>query len=546
VTRPHDPPDADGQLGAEIDGDRTQKPRLTGSTLRDLGVNTTILTIAAAVGQVFGVARELFVGSQMGVSAELDGLLIALVGPTVFAGLLGSGTAAALAPAYVSIQARAGREEALRFLGSLLTWIGIVAVALVALLILFPAPVVSIAGPGLDETGRASALRFIPLFAPILLMTSISGLLGVVLQLENRFREIALTSSVGPVVSMLVTVGLWTPLGLGAFAIGLVLNAAASLGVLILVVWRSGLLPPPSLALPRRDAADFLRHAGPLTVSALALQMNLVVDRAIASMLGVGSVSLLRYAENIVRLPLNTLGPAWSKVIYPALVRSSVDDASEPLGVAAHRAMRYVLALFVPIAIGTAALAPLIVGVAYERGAFDAADTRATATVLAGFAPLVALIMIQAILVGAHNTRRRGAFLMAAGFANALLNLVLDLFLGSLIGVAGVALASSITVTILLFAMARRLDNTEPEFMGRVLASVLVRTIIASAAAALPVALVVWASMGAGIGLRLGLLVTLPVVGLLVYVSVARRLGLNEPAIVTRTVWQTVTTRIRH
>ena len=307
---------------------------------------------------------------------------------------------------------------------------------------------------------------------------SISGLVTVVLQIESRFRAIAVAWLVGPLISLLVTVLLWDSLRLTAFALGLVLNAGATLLFLLGFAWRGGLLVRPALRASGHELVGFARHAAPLTVSASVLQFNLLADRAIASVIGVGAVSVLRYGESIIKLPLNTVSPAWSQVIYPSLVRLTRSDTEDRMGEAAHRSMRYVIALFVPLSVATAALAPLIVQVAYQRGAFTEADTAATAGVLAGFAGLIALTMIQAILVGAHNSRRRGVLLMSMGFTNAILNLIFDVVFGSLFGAAGVALSTSLTVAMVLVVMAWRLDRTEQAFGGRSIVGLLLRAIL--------------------------------------------------------------------
>ena len=126
-------------------------------------------------------------------------------------------------------------------------------------------------------------------------------------------------------------------------------------------------------------------------------------------------MSALRYAEGVIRIPMNAIGPAWSAAIYPALVRASLLGESRSLGEAAASAMRYVTVIFVPISVATAAMAPLIVEVAYVRGAFDERAAALTAGALAGFAPLLFLTMANSVLTGAHNARQRGVFLMCDG-----------------------------------------------------------------------------------------------------------------------------------
>ncbi len=72
--------------------------------------------------------------------------------------------------------------------------------------------------------------------------------------------------------------------------------------------------------------------------------------------------------------------------------------------------------------------------------------------------------MANSVLTGAHNARRRGVFLMPMGFLNAVLNAVFDVGLGLAIGVAGIALSTSLTVGFVQFIKAWRLGTLDEAF----------------------------------------------------------------------------------
>ena len=230
---------------------------------------------------------------------------------------------------------------------------------------------VEIAGPGLDEQARSAAIGFVPLLAPMLVFSAASGLMGATFQIHDRMRSIALAWMAGPLASMLITVLLWGNLGLSALALAMTAQQAVEVIVLVGLAIRFGIMPTITLRADRTESNRFLRHAMPLTISSSVLQLNLLTDRAVASLIEPGAVSALRYAEGVIRIPLNAIGPAWFAAIYPALVRASLIRGSSSFGQTAASALRYLTVIFVPIAIATAALSPVIVEVAYGRGAFD-------------------------------------------------------------------------------------------------------------------------------------------------------------------------------
>ena len=74
------------------------------------------------LGQVFTLLRELFVANEVGVSVDLDALLVASVFPIMISGLVSSGTTTAVVPAHAAAAQALGTREADRLLGATVTW----------------------------------------------------------------------------------------------------------------------------------------------------------------------------------------------------------------------------------------------------------------------------------------------------------------------------------------------------------------------------------------------------------------------------------------
>lgn len=504
---------------------------LTGPiSLRALGRAAGPLVFAGLVGQVFTIIRTLFVAARIGTAPALDALLVSLVLPIVVSGLLVSSLRTAIVPAYLEIARELNETHARRFVGVIVTWIALLGVAATALLVLIPEAAVGVSGPGLDEGSRSAAIRFMPLVAPILFLTAVSTMLGALCQVAGRFLPIALGLAIAPLASLLVTVGLWDPFGLDALALGLTLGAGVTLGLTVAYAARAGLLPPFALRANGRHLAGLLRHAVPLFAGSAVLQFNLLADRAVATLLSAGAVSALFYAGQIILLPIGSVAFAWQMVAYPSLVRAAQDGETGSLGAGATNAIRATMVVFTPIAVAAAALAPLLVGLAYRRGAFGVSSAELTVGAAAAFAPLLLWLMIQPILIGAHNARRHGTLLALGAVANAALTVVLNVVLGVALGVAGVALSTSVTMTVLLLYLARRLSSTEEGFALRPLLGVGGRALVASLVPGIPLAFVAWVWLPPLPPLEtVVLLVGLLLAGLGGYLATARLLGLEDP-----------------
>jgi putative peptidoglycan lipid II flippase len=504
-----------------------------------------LLAVGTITGQTFGLLRSLFVASAVGISSAFDAVLVAMVVPTVLAYWLTNATRVALVPAYMHIAHRSGEPEARRFLGGLLTYTALATGVAVVLVATFPAPSVAIAGPGLPPEARGLALGYVPILAPMLGFLAMSNLMIAVCQIGKTYVPVALASTLGPLAALVVTMLLWDQFGVTAFALGTTVNAAVTLLVLAGGALQRGLLPRPSLRIDRGELSSFARHALPMVVGSGVLQLNLISDRAIATLLSTGAVSALKFGQQIVSEPAAALSISWATVVYPAVVEASGPRSTTRMGAAMTIAVRYTLAIFVPITVATIALAPLVVSVVYGRGRFDSEAVRTTVTVVAAFAPMILLTMIQPVLTAAHNARRRGALMAATGIANAVLNVVLNVVFGSVLGPAGIALSSSVTLALLIVFLIGRVPRDEA-FQVRELVDAGGRALAASLIAGIPIAVFVWRLAGdTPTSTGLAILIFCSIAGGFGYVVLTRLFGLPEPMIVIGALGRRIRGRVR-
>ena len=525
------PDGIEAALGSE---DPTVPPPVQEASLRAVGRSAAILTGGTFAVQAIGILRELFIAAQVGLSRDLDALLIAMVLPTTLAGVLTSGIVTAMVPAYVEAREKGGRPLARRLSGAVLAWIGLAGIAVSVLLVVFANPIISIAGPGLDAASHDGAVQYLYVMAPVAFLAAVSGILYALCQAEDLFASIAIGSFVGTVTTFVIMLLLWGSLNLMALAVGTLIGQLVGVVILLVATARASAAPSLTLRSKGLELGAFLRHAAPLTLSSAILQVNVVFDRAIASLIAPGGVSALRYAEVLVRTPISAISPAWGSAMYPTLVRAA-RDRDNSLASTTSRSLRFAIGVFVPIAMLTAAVAPVAVAVAYGRGAFTPLDIDRTARVVAGFAPLIVVLMTSPVLAGAHNARRTGVVLLAGGITNVTTNVILDVVFGAWLGVAGIALASSVSTTIVAVFFAWRLASVDRAFTLRPIGRVLGLAVSAAAVPVAIVAAIAWSGVvPSGLLVELLALGLFGLLGLGGFVLVARLVGLEEPLVLIR------------
>ena len=491
-----------------------------------VGRSSFIVGAGFAGAQAVGLVRELWLAGHVGLSGTLDALLVAIGLTTLAAGIITGGASGALVPLYLESRKRQGLVEARRISGSVIAWLGLGGLAISLLVALIAPILISISGPGLSPENHDRATAYLRFLTPVMVISVITTMMKVVCQAEERFGSIALATIAGPAATVVTMLALWGPLEIDALVVGSIVGALASLAVYL---WATARVSATPIFRPTTDPRlrGLLRHAFPVTISGGILELRGIVDRAVATLLGPGSVSALRYAT-VLLTPLTQIGPAWSSVIYPRLVHLTLGGPENSLASWSERTLRAVSAVFVPIAALTAAVAPVAVFFAYGRGAFTPEALRLTAETLAAYTPLVVTLMMLPVLVGSLNARRRGGTLLLGGALNVILNIVLDLVLAWWLGAAGIALASSIAEVLVIAMFIRSIRRSSDAFVIRPIVRTIGLSLLAVGPFAGVIAILSWA--GGAPANTLTAFVTLGVygaIGVLGYVAVASAIGIS-------------------
>jgi putative peptidoglycan lipid II flippase len=216
-------------------------------------------------------------------------------------------------------------------------------------------------------------------------------------------------------------------------------------------------------------------------------QINVLLGGIIASMLGVGKISLLYYSDRLMEFPLGLFGIALATVTLPYLARQAANESFDEFADTLDWSMKLVLLIAVPAAIGLIVLAEPLVATIFYGGVFTGEDVRMTALALQAFAIGLIGFSYVKILAPAYFARedtrtpvRVGLIALAVNFA---LSVSLAWYL-TRIGFAGthagLALAISVAALLNAFLLYRGLRRDGVLRHGKGWASLLLRTAAAN------------------------------------------------------------------
>jgi putative peptidoglycan lipid II flippase len=184
-----------------------------------------------------------------------------------------------------------------------------------------------------------------------------------------------------------------------------------------------------------------------------------------------------------MQLPLGLFGVAIGSATLPAISRSAALGRMEEFGDTLRRSLSAVLFLTIPASVGLAVLGHSMVVTVFQWGRFTAADSRATALAMAGYAVGLAGYAAIKVLTPAFYALGDSRTPMLAAIGTVVVNLAIAWALVDVAALGHVALALSTSASalfssaVLVAVLRRRVASVE----GGALAGNVLRILIAAA-----------------------------------------------------------------
>lgn len=415
---------------------------------RSLGRVIGRLAPVSAAVQALSLLSSVVLAHVLGASAETDAYFIGLSAPVLVYAVVLAGVRLGAVPALTEVASASGRTELARVGGQLVSAV-VAAAALLSIVVTAAAytlvPLLLASDPELIDTSRTTALEL----APLGVFGALTGVLGAILAVRGVFAPALAAMAFEPLLKTALTLALGETIGIHALIAGNLLGSASAATLLWMVVRRCGIPLRPRR--PRNTV--FLRNCAalslPLLVSQAVLQMNPVVDRVMASGLGAGSVTAFELGVRLFLVPTGVLGAVLVGPIAATWASRKSEGGWEALRASVQRAVASVVAVAVPPIGVIFVLRGDLAAAIFAGGAFPANAVRDTAAVFG----MLALGLPAQVLVVAYATlfvvQKDAVFPMLMGLANVILNVGLNYALRPFLGVAGIALSTTITLSFL-------------------------------------------------------------------------------------------------
>lgn len=494
-----------------------------------------IVMFLILISRILGLIREQVVAFIFGQNWQTDVFTAAFTLPDLmYILLIAGGLNAAFIPVFTAYLARGKERE-----GWQMAWtffaLGLIFLVIftVAGAIFTPAltPLVAYAYQGRE---RALLIQLMRIMFPAVFFTALAGL-GMGIHKSYKSFSAPLWGPIFYNVGIIIGTYMLAPrLGITGMALATVTGAFLNFIIQLPFFIKKCRSHPFALNLHHPGLHKVLYLMGPAVVSSSIVQVNLIINRNLASALPEGSIRALQNANTLVQFPLGVFAMGVGMVILPTLSGLMAQGETERFRATFSEGLRMVLFVTIPSAIGLAVLREPLIRLLFQSGQFTADDTQQAAYALLFYTiGLVSQAAIQ-ILIQVFYSLQDTRTLVRVSATAIVLNTALSLtFLyGTNMQHGGLALAYSLTSLVNLATYLHQLRKRIGSIDGRRLLRTSLLSLTASACMAVSAGLSSrWAARYAGsVGLAArGAEVAVGVgVGILVYFTVAWLLKMDE------------------
>ncbi|MFH0753736.1 MAG: murein biosynthesis integral membrane protein MurJ [Candidatus Omnitrophota bacterium] len=438
--------------------------------------STSMMSLGTLASRILGFVRDIIFARYFGTAAGADAFVLAFRLPNLFRDLIGEGAAnSSFVPVMTEYKDKKPGELA-EFLNAVVAWAFIVLCLVTLLGIIFAPFVVRMIAPGfVEHPGKIeTTVALTRIMFPYLIFIGLTALFSSIQFTYGAF----VMPAFGPCLLNVALIGstliavFWMKEPVFGLALGVIVGGMLQL----YFQWRPLKKHAIHLRWPVSLSHGGARQIGklmlPRVVGSAVYQLNVFVDTICASLtsiVGMGGVSAIYYANRIVLFPMGIFGVALAAATLPAFARHVVSDDKAELRRTIIFALENIFFVMLPTTIFLCLLAGPLTRVVFQRGVFDAASTVVTSSVLFFFSlGLMGYGGVKILASAFHamqDTRTPVKVALLCLFVNAALDVIL-MFPFKLSGIAlASAVSSLVNVGALFIVLEKRIGGLSGAFV---------------------------------------------------------------------------------
>jgi hypothetical protein len=267
---------------------------------------------------LLGFARDVVIAAVFGAGPELDAYLVAQGLMSLVLALVAGALANAVIPVVTSAVAAGDPRPAHRSVATALTIATAVLGAAAVGTGLLAGPILAVLAPGFDPATSTLAAKLTRIVLVATVLMAATNVLAAVAQSHHRFFWAGVQGIPFNLVMIVAAAGFGPAYGVAALAIGFIAGSAVRMLLQLVPLRQLGVRLAPSLDVHSPGLRTIAGLLPALLLIDVVASLATIIDRAVASTQGEGTITALTCGWRIVSLPNVLVITSCLTVLYPA------------------------------------------------------------------------------------------------------------------------------------------------------------------------------------------------------------------------------------
>ena len=418
------------------------------------------LGVIVVAGKFIGFARDAIIAAFYGATWQTDAFFLAQSLPGVIFPAVCNSVSTAFLSIYVS-KIVADEEAADKYASKILMVTAIGTVVLSFLAILFLPILIPLLAPGFnaDQTHLSIYLSRIVLATFVLGMAHY--MFAAILSSKKLFygAQIAALGYNFTVIALIFVFG--KNQSMATLTWSVVLGHVIQVVMLYFIASKRFHFYRPEKIFDK-DAVLLLQLAFPILIGNSMVQINNIVDRILASLVGSGAVSALTYSNTLNRFVTGVIMTMLSTVLYPYFAESYTKNNLAEFCKNLKQSTILLTMAMLPISIVTVIFAKDVVQIVYKRGHFGQEAFVMTSILLACYGGMYIFSSLHEMIARAFYAMKDTKTPLKITSVAILANSVISIILTRFIGIGGIALGTTLSAVLAVLLLLRVLRKRLP------------------------------------------------------------------------------------
>jgi putative peptidoglycan lipid II flippase len=416
--------------------------------------NASVTSILRGTAVLTGFVLDALILAYFGIGKETDALFASMAIPLLIFSALDNQAPKVLVPVLTHSFEKDGPEATWDLMRKIITVIGALLLLLSIILAVTAKVLVPLQVPGFQGDVKEQSIRLFTVLAGLTVIQGISPVLQSFLFARHHYVVPSLGRVTTNCVTSIAVIAFHQTLGIYAAAVGFLFGAAAQLIILFVACSLKGLTYRVRWGFGDPRVGSTLRmFVYPLSGHAIT-ESKVFIENFLASMLGGGKLSVLRYATRIIEAVSGVLLGGLITTSLPLVSQHAAAKNLKEMKLSILNAIRIIAFISMPISCWLIFTAQPTLVLLYGRGRFSTADATVIASLIAMMTPYVLFIRISGIVQIPFyaNMRTKTPMLAVAVFIGSYVGTVL--LLAGRYDIYGFAIASSVASISSVFSMS--------------------------------------------------------------------------------------------